>query len=151
MALLNGKQMLYNNHPMHVAISRVSQTLAKENTGLSILSIHKATQGLFPKLPLPHPDGQWPRTYRLSSSSLHFLSDLFKDRSPGMPWRARHLCPLWWTQLWGKGSLDCECPGSPCGAFTEVDDQDQRLSAGHFAACQPPRCLSLSSCFTMAS
>ena len=44
-----------------------------------------------------------------------------------------------------------ECPGNPCGAFTEVDDQDQRLSAGHFAACQPPRCLSLSSCFTMAS
>ena len=85
------------------------------------------------------------------SSSLHFLSDLFKDRSPGMPWRARHQCPLWWTQLWGKGSLDCECPGSPCGAFTEVDDQDQRLSAGHFAACQPPRCLSSSSCFTMAS
>ena len=66
MALLNGEQMLHNNHPTHVAISRVSQTLAKENTGLSILSIHKATQGLFPKLPLPHPGGKWPGTYHLT-------------------------------------------------------------------------------------
>lgn len=33
-AMLNGEQMLHNNHAMHVAISRVSQTMAKENIGL---------------------------------------------------------------------------------------------------------------------
>lgn len=65
-ALLNGEQMLHNSLPTRVAISQASQTLARENTGLSILSIHKATQGLFPKLPVPHPGSKWPRTYHLS-------------------------------------------------------------------------------------
>ena len=58
------------------------------------------------------------------------------------------MSPLVDTAL-GQGALDCECPGSPCGTFTEADGQDQRLSAGHVAACQPPLRLSLSLRFTM--
>ena len=93
-ALLNGEQMLHNSLPTRVAISQASQTLARGNTGLSILSIHKATQGLFPKLPVPHPGGKWPRTYHLSfllsPRSIWFVQravawGALEDQAPSVP------------------------------------------------------------------
>ena len=47
------------------------------------------------------------------------LSPLFPPLSTfylicsGMPWRAGHQCPLWWTQLWGKGPWTVSARGAP--------------------------------------
>lgn len=93
-----------SNHPTHMAISRVSQTLAKENTGL-FYSLHPQSHtGPLSQAPCASSRRQVAKDLSsLLSSSLHFVSDLFKERSPGTPWRTRHQCPLWWTQLWGRG------------------------------------------------
>ena len=75
-----------SNHPTHTADSRVSQTLATGNTGL-FYSLHPQSH-TGPRCQAPRAPSRRQVAKDLSSllsSSLHLVSDLFKERPPGTP------------------------------------------------------------------